>query len=96
MTTISQRLATIQHQPTRYEIIAHNTKTGRQLLIAYTSQRSRHGILRAMFNRSDDVIRALGTSTRARPRQRHRPRRNCSTRRRWQKVCCRRSLIEGM
>ena len=62
MTTITQQLAAIQHQPTRYEIIATNTKTGRQLLIAYTAQQSRHGLLRALYNRSDDVIRALELS----------------------------------
>ncbi len=62
MTTATQRLAASRHQPTRYEIIATNTKTGRQLLIAYTGQRSRHGLLRALYNRSDDVIRALSLS----------------------------------
>lgn len=57
--TKTEQLAAIRHQPTRYELEAIETGTGRRLLVCYIGQRSRFGILRALRNRAQLMTRVF-------------------------------------
>jgi hypothetical protein len=59
--TLQRRLERLKYYATRYELIAQNGN--RRILVCYTSQTSRSGILSALRERAQDMARLTGADS---------------------------------
>lgn len=55
------RLERLRNHSTKYEVVAEtSSQYGKRYLIAYTSRRSRHGLLKACQSKGEAIIKAFG------------------------------------